>query len=89
MFHLSAHNNHTLALNYNLDFTVSYNQCYNRKAYNTFHSGMITRHILFISCRATSNEALARITPVNPPIVNNAINPRANSIGVVYRTEPP
>ena len=42
-----------------------------------------------MSCRATDSDALARITPVSPPSVNSAINPSANSIGVVNRRDPP
>jgi hypothetical protein len=33
--------------------------------------------------------ALAKTTPVTPPIVNNEINPKANHIGVVNHTLPP
>jgi len=33
--------------------------------------------------------ALANITPVNPPTVNNAKNPIVKSKGVVYLKEPP
>ena len=43
----------------------------------------------FLSCNATSKEAFAKITPVNPPIVNKAINPKVNIKGVVNCIEPP
>jgi len=33
--------------------------------------------------------ALAKTTPVNPPIVNKAKNPIVNIKGVVYLNEPP
>lgn len=45
--------------------------------------------IFIVSCSATSSDAFARITPVSPPIVNSAIKPSANSIGVVIRIDPP
>jgi hypothetical protein len=34
-----------------------------------------------VSCRIISIDELARITPVNPPIVNRKINPNAQMIG--------
>jgi hypothetical protein len=37
-----------------------------------------------VSCRIVSNEALARIIPVNPPAVNKKIKPRAHSIAGSY-----
>ena len=36
-----------------------------------------------------SNDALAKTTPDNPPIVNINTNPRANNIEGVNLTEPP
>ena len=44
---------------------------------------------VLMSCSATSRLAFASTTPVNPPIVNNAINPNTNNIGVVNLIEPP
>jgi len=38
-----------------------------------------------VSCSTTSIEDFARITPVNPPIVNKNTNPRAQSSGVSHR----
>jgi len=35
-----------------------------------------------VSWKAISKPAFAKITPVNPPIVNKKINPIANNIGV-------
>ncbi|KIR24535.1 hypothetical protein I309_06636 [Cryptococcus deuterogattii LA55] len=34
-------------------------------------------------------KTLASTTPVSPPIVNRATNPSPNSIGAVYRIDPP
>ena len=45
--------------------------------------------MFLVSCSATSRDALARITPVSPPIVNRARNPRPNSIGVLILRDPP
>jgi hypothetical protein len=42
-----------------------------------------------ISWKATSNPALARTTPVTPPIVKRKIKPRANRRGVLRSREPP
>jgi len=39
-----------------------------------------------VSCIAWSNPAFARTTPVTPPTVNKKINPKQNSIGVLYVT---
>ena len=36
-----------------------------------------------------SSEALARATPVTPPIVNRARNPNTNCIGTCSRIDPP
>jgi len=42
-----------------------------------------------VSCKAKSRPALAKTTPVIPPIVNKKINPIAKSIGTVNSiTEP-
>jgi len=35
-----------------------------------------------VSCKTISIEELAKITPVNPPIVNKKIKPNAHNIGV-------
>lgn len=45
--------------------------------------------IILVSCSATSRLALARTTPVRPPIVNRAMNPSAHSIGTVILRLPP
>jgi hypothetical protein len=42
-----------------------------------------------VSWKATSSDALAKTTPLRPPIVNNTINPNENNIGGVKCTEPP
>lgn len=42
-----------------------------------------------ISWNATSNDALANATPVNPPIVNKNKNAIANNIGSANLIEPP
>ena len=42
-----------------------------------------------VSWKATSNEALDKITPVNPPTVNQAKNPIAQINGVVNLKDPP
>lgn len=42
-----------------------------------------------LSCKAISNDALASTIPVSPPMVKRKMNPRANSIGVVKRIDPP
>lgn len=44
---------------------------------------------ILVSCSATSRLALARTTPVRPPIVNRAMNPSAHSIGTVILRLPP
>jgi hypothetical protein len=44
---------------------------------------------LILSCNAKSNEALAKTTPVTPPIVNKAKNPNVNNKGVVNLKLPP
>ena len=49
----------------------------------------IEEAIKILSCNAISKLALARTTPVNPPIVNNAKNPITNNNGVVYLRLPP
>jgi len=48
------------------------------------HTGYvpITARIFPLSWRAKSIEALAKITPVNPPKVNNKIKPKENKKGV-------
>ena len=45
--------------------------------------------VIWVSCSATSRLALARTTPVRPPIVNRAMNPSAHSIGTVILRLPP
>jgi hypothetical protein len=45
--------------------------------------------VFFLSWKATSIDALASITPVNPPIVNNARNPSTHNIGAVNLNDPP
>lgn len=42
-----------------------------------------------MSCSIVSNDALANTMPVNPPIVNRKINPRAHTIGVSYLIRDP
>jgi hypothetical protein len=42
-----------------------------------------------VSCKAISNPALAKITPVTPPIVNKNKKPIANNIGVPMLIIPP
>ena len=49
--------------------------------YGRQHKGCnIKKSILTVSWKAISNEALAKTTPLNPPIVNININPKANNI---------
>jgi len=42
-----------------------------------------------LSWKAISREALAKTTPLNPPIVNITTNPNANNIEGVICKEPP
>jgi hypothetical protein len=42
-----------------------------------------------VSWNAISSEALAKTTPLNPPIVNITTNPNANNIEGVKCNEPP
>jgi hypothetical protein len=42
-----------------------------------------------VSWKAVSNPALARTTPVTPPIVKRKMNPKANRRGVLKSREPP
>jgi hypothetical protein len=49
----------------------------------------ILNHDTLLSWNATSIEALARTTPVNPPIVNKAKKPNVYNIGAVNLKDPP
>ena len=42
-----------------------------------------------MSCKVTSTEALDKIKPVKPPIVNKAINPVLHNIGACVETLEP
>jgi hypothetical protein len=42
-----------------------------------------------VSCKATSIEAFAKITPVTPPILNKNKKPKANKNGVTKIRAPP
>ena len=46
-------------------------------------------YFIFISWNATSNDALAKATPVKPPIVNKNKNAIAYNIGSANLIEPP
>lgn len=37
-----------------------------------------------MSCKIISSEEFDKIIPVNPPVVNRKMNPRAHSMGVSY-----
>jgi len=39
-----------------------------------------------VSCRVISREELESTIPVNPPVVNKKMNPRAHNIGASYFT---
>jgi hypothetical protein len=50
---------------------------------------IIENKIKYLSWKAISSEALAKTTPLNPPIVNINTKPKANNIKGVKYKEPP
>ena len=42
----------------------------------------------YVSCTCTSIPSVATMSPVNPPVVNSKIKPRAYNIGASKRIDP-